>query len=395
MNYDVLLDIMTFLPPQDLRRLAVTSKVLHEPSSLSMVEQVELYRPSQVQSFHSFVIQDPTRLSLMRSLKFSPNAKSLLDDDAHGWSTGTDEIRSSGPLLADILERAPHLRVLELWYTDILFCIPRLRQAIKNNCPKLLTLKISQFNTWKMSPRDIQDLRPLFDSLKHRVTRLEVKSIFERPVQEVLRTLDSRLETLAVALVSGDPSILRNGSMFPHVKNLSISGYRLLREDISRVFPNVRQLEICEDFLINESLCDSLQETTEWAALETLSGDLRDVARIGLTRRVKHLNLDTYAFHSASVPAELTLSFFSTTRPRSLSLTIHSDKPKILAILMKPILWDSLSELSYMNLIIKDLTEWAGAVHRCLVNMYDRESQKSERRIFTRFHLPAGTESTV
>ncbi|KZT21905.1 hypothetical protein NEOLEDRAFT_713659 [Neolentinus lepideus HHB14362 ss-1] len=362
MNYDVLTIIMTFLSPHDLRQAAASSRSFYDAATFRLVEHVRLYRPDQVHSFHAFVMKNPIPLSVMRSLKFSPNEKSILDDEASNWSIGTDTIKGVGPMLADILDGASRLTSLELWYTDLLFCISRLRQSLKVSCRQLSTLRLYQFNSWKMTPEDVQDLGPMFAALKDRVTHLEVKSIFERPIQDVMGSLDPRVETLSVALVSGSPSLVTNGTRLPYVKNLHISGYRLVREDISRTFPNVRQLDICEDFLASGLLHVDPQKSDEWRDLETLSGDLRDIVRLGLTRPIQHLNLDTYAYQGSP-----DVNFFRIARPKSLSISIHSDKPKIMSLLKRPDFWSSVPELSYMGLVIKDLTQWCGAVHNCWV----------------------------
>ncbi|TFK47073.1 hypothetical protein OE88DRAFT_1738774 [Heliocybe sulcata] len=360
LNYDVLSAIMVFLSPHDLRQVAASSKSLYDPATSRLVVHVQLARPEQVQSFHAFVAKYPGLLSLTRSFRFSPNETSVFDDHANGWSTGTDTIKSTGPLLADILEGACNLTSLELWYTDLLFCVPSLRQGLKAFCREVSTLKLYQFNTWKMTPEDVQDLGPMFEALRDRISHLEVKSIFEPPIKSLMKALGHRVETLAVALVSGNPNLVTSGAILPHVKNLRITGYRLLREEISTTFPNVRQLDICEDFLVKDPLHRDSQEIDEWRDLETLSGDLRDVARLGLTRPIQHLNLDTYEYQGSPE-----VDFFRIIRPRSLSISVHSDRPKIMSLFRNPEFWSSVTELSYMGLVIKDLTEWCGAVHNC------------------------------
>ncbi|KAI0646635.1 hypothetical protein C8Q79DRAFT_909951 [Trametes meyenii] len=336
LNWDVLLDIMTFLPRQDLSRLMRACRAFHTAGLKQLLSYPIEIRADNLISLHTCVVSGETqRALLLRELTI--NCSLSRPRQMFCYSPTRAHCNSTDRLLADILREARHLRKLDLdWAAAGLSSYLRDAASALVDLQELRVPFVSQA-LW-------DDLGGMHAPLRR--LSMQLGPMSNAPVTDPIPLLERFRSTLEDVRISGvhfeDAS-----TTYPSVRKLSLSdcycdfqlgginiapvteAFPRLTEfafSAAKVHPEVSQwsegrncdkpelVESCRRSNKHWNTCDE-----RWKSLRRVTvGHIIDLYMLGLEGHVAHL--EVHMLSEATIPMLHTV--LRDTHPASLSLSL-------------------------------------------------------------------------
>ncbi|KDQ56880.1 hypothetical protein JAAARDRAFT_36356 [Jaapia argillacea MUCL 33604] len=285
LNMDVLVIILSFLTTRGLRRLALTSRACHGMTLVDMLDTVVLRSSQQAHGFCLFMLKDPShRIPLLHSLtiRLNPTALSSI-------LTGPES--DLGTLLTDLLFQSENLTSLSIDNIDwVLMTYPTVSHAITSRSSHLRGLSMTYPGSHTLLM--LQQMKGL------RITSISFPST-DTGIAPFLLPFSSTLQTLHIHH-HHQFSFEWYDYQWPVLHTLTISSpCHHLKSQLFSNFPNLRRLHIEGDMRgigIDDLIrVQNLSYPICWAELEVVKGLMTRICTLGLTCRVKRMEMDSDA----------------------------------------------------------------------------------------------------
>ncbi|CCL98317.1 uncharacterized protein FIBRA_00311 [Fibroporia radiculosa] len=291
LNDDVLAYIVSFLATQDAVRLSLSSRRIYPTARRHSLSTISIHNPVALSRVAAYMLEDASnRLCFVREFRATENAfpiESIKPEDgfdSYFWTHGYQRDHSGAHAIADLLESAPNIRYIHL--EDVEWMIktePRLGRALAA-LPALSHVYLYGVGSTSLRFLAQMNSTPCILVLQHRFEwSFKRKDLFPFAHSHSLRRLQ---EIELASFKHGSTAIPNHGFQLPIVYRLKLTDCHVPSSAIVRMFPNVRELSLCNVVVTSEDGSEVC-----WPKLDRADGRLLDFSIWNVTSRVRFLRL--------------------------------------------------------------------------------------------------------
>jgi hypothetical protein len=324
LNEDVLAEIISLAGREDLIKFAATSHFAHDLCMPHIISTVRITRAPEyllafrIRNFCTFMLARwKERIPCLRHFSFDPVFLAQWPSDGSTFVFHNETLK----LLGDVLDHAQNLESLEVQNCErLLVREPRIANAL-TRCARLTTISLDNISSNRLGQLSIALMQELA-GIRHINLGLTHSNL-----AAVLSASHSTLESVSFEeKFSRFPDLFNRGLEWPHVRQLELHIHPSTALNISRAFPNVRELRVDGD-KHRVIQVGRVMSCKSWTQLDYVEGPMPALYLLRLTSHIRELRIPYSLTHGEQQQT----GFGSISRTNAFLDLVHIANPEILS----------------------------------------------------------------